>query len=133
MSRAVAERHLAAVYAHAREAFPLECCGYLLDDLVVRCTNIAASPTSYAIDGAELLSFVRSLDGDRPARVLYHSHTNGRAYLSPRDLAIASTPEGGPVYPVAQLVVGVTPEGPTEAALFEWRDGFVEVARWTSC
>jgi len=133
MSRAVAERHLAAVFAHARDAFPLECCGYVLDDAVVRCTNAAASATAYAIDGAELLAFVRTLDSPRPARIVYHSHTNGRAYLSARDLAIAAT-GAGPVYPVAQLVVGVTADGPTEAALFAWRDvEYVEVARWPPC
>ena len=76
---------LEQVYAHAREAFPLECCGYLTDRRVVRCTNVDASPTRFAIGGAELLAFAKSFDGPEPARVLYHSHTNGRAYISPTD------------------------------------------------
>ena len=113
---------LAEIYAHARETFPLECCGYLAGDRVVRCTNGDARPSSFAIGGRELLDFARSFDGPAPARVLYHSHTNGRAYISPTDRAQA----GG--YPVQHLVVGITADGIQEAALFD--EGFVELARW---
>jgi proteasome lid subunit RPN8/RPN11 len=113
---------LAEIYAHARETFPLECCGYIAGDRVVRCTNVDASPSSFAIGGRDLLDFARSFDGPAPARVLYHSHTNGRSYISPTDRAQA----GG--YPVQHLVVGITAEGVQEAALFDER--FVELARW---
>lgn len=113
---------LAEIYAHARETFPAECCGYLTDARVVRCTNVDASPTSFAIGGAELLAFARSFDGPEPARILYHSHTNGRAYISATDRAQAGA------YPVQHLVVGVTAEGIAEAALFD--EGFVELGRW---
>lgn len=122
---------LAEVYAHAREAFPAECCGYLTDARAIRCTNVAAheplvagrsEDTAFAIGGAELLAFARSFDGPEPARILYHSHTNGRAYISATDRAHA----GG--YPVQHLVVGVSSEGVTEAALFD--EGFVELGRW---
>jgi [CysO sulfur-carrier protein]-S-L-cysteine hydrolase len=116
------EALFADVYAHAREAFPLECCGYIAGDRVIRCTNEDASATSFAIGGADLLAFARSFDGAAPARVLYHSHTNGRAYISPTDRAQAGA------YPVHHLVVGVTAAGITEAALFD--PGFVELARW---
>ena len=123
------------VCEHARAAFPLECCGYLVGprdgepDAIVRCTNAAASATAYAIDGAELVAFVRTLDTPRPARVLYHSHTNGRAYLSARDLAIAAT-DAGPIYPVDQLVVGITATAVVELARYAWDgDRFAEIAR----
>jgi proteasome lid subunit RPN8/RPN11 len=130
---------LDAVYAHARAAYPAECCGYLTGprdaagvDAVVPCTYTAAEPDRVAIDGAELLAFARSLDGPRPARVGYLSLPNGRAYFSATDRAGAAT-DAGPVYPVSHLVVGVTAADVTEAALFAWspaaRD-FVEVARW---
>jgi adenylyltransferase/sulfurtransferase len=122
---------LESVYAHAREAFPLECCGYVRGrDVVVRCTNAAASATAYELAGPELVAFVRTLDTGEPATVVYHSHTNGRAYLSPRDVAVAATPDG-PVYPVAQLVVGVRDGQIAEAALFAW-DGsaFREIIRY---
>jgi proteasome lid subunit RPN8/RPN11 len=119
------------VCAHAREAFPSECCGYLTDAHVVRCTNVAASEplvtgrtaeTAFAIGGAELLAFARSFDGPEPARVLYHSHSNGQAYFSAMDRAHAGA------YPVKHLVVGVTAGGVVEAALFD--TDFVELGRW---
>jgi proteasome lid subunit RPN8/RPN11 len=113
---------LAQVYEHARAAFPLECCGYLTDTRIVRCTNVDASPTRFAIGGAELLAFARSFDGPEPARILYHSHTNGRAYVSATDRAEAGA------YPVRHLVVGITATGVVEAALFD--PDFVELGRW---
>ena len=85
---------LAEIHAHARAAFPQECCGYVTD-VVVRCANAweAASRTTesaFAIDGAELIAFARTFDGPSPARVVYHSHTNGRAYFSALDRAVAA-------------------------------------------
>jgi proteasome lid subunit RPN8/RPN11 len=139
---------LAAVYAHAIAAYPDECCGYLVGaapgavDAAVPCRNAQAdgdhptvpergADTGFVIAGAELLGFARSFDTARPARIVYHSHTNGRAYLSAVDRALAATP-AGPAYPVQHVVVGVTAGAVTEAAQFAWRDGdYVEVARWT--
>ena len=139
---------LAAIYEHARTTFPDECCGYLVGpspgggvDAAVRCRNAQrdgdhpthpdrGADTGFVIAGAELLAFARSLDSDRPARVVYHSHTNGRAYFSEVDRQVAGAP---PHYPVQHLVVGVTEAGLTEAAQFAWSDEareFVEVARW---
>jgi proteasome lid subunit RPN8/RPN11 len=138
---------LAAIYEHASTAYPDECCGYLVGpregaiDSAVPCRNAQrdgdhpthpdrGADTGFVIAGAELLAFARSIDSDRPARVVYHSHTNGRAYFSEVDRANA-TAEDGPTYPVQHLVVGVTAEGLTEAAQFAWTEGgFVEVARW---
>lgn len=133
---------LAAIYDHARAAFPDECCGYLTGsaaavDHLVRCTNAArAQPvapgrgadTSFAIAGAELLAFARAFAEPAPPRIVYHSHTNGRAYFSAVDRALAA----GPAYPVQHLVVGVTAAGVTEAAQFAWAaDDHIEVARWS--
>jgi proteasome lid subunit RPN8/RPN11 len=137
---------LQQIYAHARAAFPDECCGYLRGpagtvDAVVARRNAQAdgahpiapdrgADTGFVIAGAELFAFARSFDGDHPARVVYHSHTNGRAYFSEVDRANAR----GPAYPVQQLVVGVTAEGVTECAQFAWSDAagdHVEVARWS--
>jgi proteasome lid subunit RPN8/RPN11 len=142
----------AEVYDHARTAFPDECCGYLVGprdgavDEAIACRNAQrdgdhpTSPergadTGFVIAGAELLGFARTFDTDRPARVVYHSHTNGRAYFSDVDRAVAAT-STGPAYPVQHLVVGVTAEGASEAAQFAWSDeagNFVEVARWGAC
>jgi proteasome lid subunit RPN8/RPN11 len=138
----------AQVYDHARAAFPAECCGYLTGpaggaaaDAAVACRNAqpdGAHPTEpgrgadtgFVIAGAELLAFARSFDGPRPARVVYHSHTNGRAYFSAVDQELAR----GPAYPVQHLVVGVTARGVTEAAQLGWSDdagAYVELARWS--
>jgi [CysO sulfur-carrier protein]-S-L-cysteine hydrolase len=137
---------LAAVYAHAIATFPEECCGYLIGrapgvvDAAVPCRNVQAdggapiasgrgADTGYTIGGDELFRFARSFDGDRPARIIYHSHTNGRAYFSELDRRIAA----GPAYPVQQLVVGVAAGAVTEVAQFAWSDAahdHVEVARW---
>jgi proteasome lid subunit RPN8/RPN11 len=123
------------VARHAMECFPAECCGWLTSDRIVRCTNAQATgvhptapergaDTGFVIAGAELLAFARSFDGPEPARVVYHSHTNGRAYFSEVDRDVAR----GAGYPVQYLVVGVTADGPSEAALFD--GAFVEIARW---
>jgi [CysO sulfur-carrier protein]-S-L-cysteine hydrolase len=138
---------LAAIDDHARRTFPDECCGYLVGprdgdgvDAIVACRNAQADglhPTApergadsgFVIAGAELFAFARSFDGPRPARVVYHSHTNGRAYFSAVDRDVARAAG----YPVQHLVVGVTADGPTEAALFAWSDEageFVELTRW---
>ena len=163
----------AAMHAHARAAFPDECCGYLrgpahgtaVDELVA-CHNAqrdGAHPTApdrdagtaFVITGRELFDFARTFAGDRPARILYHSHANGRAYFSAvdRDVALGGGPDpahpAGPAYPVEHVVIGVRavprvalePEPDsasraevTEAAQFAWsataRD-FLEVARWS--
>lgn len=133
------------IYAHARRAFPEECCGYLVGtmdgvDQVVECRNAQpegihptapdrGADTGFVIAGSELLGFARSFDGPRPARVVYHSHSNGRAYFSDVDRALAN----GPSYPVQHLVIGVTAAAIVECAMFAWcgdaRD-HVEVARW---
>ncbi len=135
------------IYAHARASFPAECCGYLLGpageanvDTAVECRNAQldgdhptqpqrGAETGFVIAGGELLRFARSFDGLRPARIVYHSHTNGRAYFSEVDRALAN----GPAYPVQHLVIGVTADGVTEAAQFAWSataGDHVEIARW---
>ena len=142
---------LAAIYEHARAAFPAECCGFLVGprdaEGVTRarpCRNAQeegghhptaaarGAETAYVIAGEDLLALVRSLDGPEPAKVIYHSHPNGRAYFSATDQAVATDPWGdGPMYPCRQMVVGLDAERVVEAALFEWRDGgFHEVDRW---
>lgn len=141
---------LEQVYLEARRAFPAECCGWLAGSErraseLRACSNQQAggqhptepgrgAETAYVIAGEDLLALVRSLDGDRPALVIYHSHPNGRAYLSSTDKAVAASPWGdGPAYPVQQLVVGLDEREVREAALFSWSDergDFVEVGRF---
>lgn len=144
---------MAVVHAEARRAYPAECCGFLIGprggDAVTHarpCRNAQpdgehptesarGAETAYVIAGEDLLALVRSLDGPEPARILYHSHPNGRAYFSATDEAVARDPWGeGPMYPVQQLVVGVDGERITEARLYDWDDTagrFVEIASWS--
>ena len=141
---------LAEVYREARKAFPFECCGWLAGpadspavNAVRSCENAQDSgthptkaergaETAYVITGKDLLALNNSLDSDAPAKVIYHSHPNGRAYFSPTDREVATSPWGdGPAYPVQQLVVGITEARVEEAALFAWSDdeeGFVQIA-----
>ncbi len=138
----------AAIYAHALSAFPQECCGYLIGprdgrrvETVIACRNAQAdgdhsiasdrsAETGFVIAGAELLRFARAFDSDQPPRVVYHSHSNGRAYFSEVDRQMAS----GPTYPVQHVVIGAVGGAITEVAQFAWSDAehdYVEVARWS--
>ncbi|HKA87814.1 MAG TPA: Mov34/MPN/PAD-1 family protein [Haliangiales bacterium] len=142
---------LAEVYAHARERFPAECCGWLAgprgEDAVTRVVRaesdaaeiphlLGADRTeerAYAFGRRDLLAFMRALDGPEPPRAIYHSHPNGRAYFSDADHAAATAGWDEPTAPVFHLVVGVRPEGVVEAKLFDWdpaRKAFVVVARF---
>jgi [CysO sulfur-carrier protein]-S-L-cysteine hydrolase len=143
---------LEEIYAQARREFPAECCGFLVGPrgagAVTRvrpCRNAQeagehptargrGAETAYVIAGEDLLELARSFDGPEPALVIYHSHPNGRAYFSQVDREVAVGPwDEGPLYPVQQLVVGLTVEHVVEAKLFDWdeeRREFVEVARF---
>lgn len=143
---------LEAVYREARKSFPAECCGWIAGpatehraDQLRTCQNAQSegehptqagrgADTAYVIAGDDLLALNRELDGPQPAKVLYHSHYNGRAYFSETDHKVATSPWGdGPMYPVQQLVVGLNTQRVEEAALFAWSDaegGFVEIQRF---
>lgn len=148
----IPEDILNEIYRHAREEFPNECCGWLTGPRggeqvarVRRATNAynpATHPTAadrtaesaYVIDGDDLLELNRTLDGEEPPQVIYHSHPNGRAYFSETDRRVATDPWGdGPAYPVKQLVIGIDDNRVVEARLFEWDDsakGFEPVAEF---
>ncbi len=143
---------LEEVYQEARQAFPAECCGWLAGptgdtsvSVARKCINAQASgthpttpergaETAYVFTGEDLMDLNRSLDTDQPARIIYHSHPNGQAYLSETDRGVATSPwDDGPAYPVQQLVVGIDDKRVVEAALFDWSDeenGFIEIARF---
>ena len=143
---------LEEVYREARKSFPAECCGWLAGPRngpavtrVRRCVNAQDSgthpttpqrgaETAYVFAGEDLIALNLSLDTAEPPLVIYHSHPNGRAYLSETDRAVAASPWGdGPAYPVQQLVVGIDGQRVVGAALFGWCDEakeFVEVASY---
>ena len=143
---------LREVYAHAREAFPSECCGWLAGprdgDAVTtarRCRNaqsqgihptasMRGEETAYVFSKEDVLAFNHGIDSDEPPRIIYHSHPNGRSYLSSVDIENATDPWGdGKMFPVQQLVVGIDGERVVEAKLFDWSDEartFVEIAHF---
>lgn len=140
------------IYREARRAFPAECCGWLAGPeggsavtTVRKCVNAQGSvahptapdrsaETAYVFAGEDLIALNRSFDAREPAMAIYHSHPNGRAYFSPTDRTVATSPWGdGPAYPVQQLVIGIDARQVVEAALFAWSDEskeFVEIARY---
>lgn len=136
---------LEAMYRHARDTFPEECCGYLRghgpDLEVVVCVNRqnqlhAMDPEghprtahdAYNIGGRELLELVRSFDGEQPATVIYHSHPEVGAYFSEED-ARAADAAG---YPVDYLVIDARARSIGGAVLFRKgpNGAYVEVARY---
>ena len=145
---------LTRVYEEARKAFPAECCGFIRgpkDQMVANevhpCANEQdqgnhpaemakkrSDETAYVIEGADLLALNRSLDSLTPAKIIYHSHPNGRAYFSQTDQEVATSPWGdGPMYPVVQLVVGIDEGCVRHAKLFAWNEvenTFTEVAEF---
>ena len=143
---------LEEIYREARNSFPAECCGWLFGAMgsarvsrVRSCINDQASgnhPTvaertseaAYVLSGEDLLALNRSFDTEEPALVIYHSHPNGRAYLSETDRQVATSPWGDePAYPVQQVVIGIDQHRVVAAAHFAWSEeekGFVEIAMY---
>ncbi len=135
------------IYAHAKEGYPEEVCGFVLggvgEDEVRRCENQqnkmhALDPNSYPRDaktayflGFKDLKFLdQSQNSERPVRVIYHSHIDVGAYFSAEDER-AAAPDGELVYPVDYLVVDAGPDGARGAKLFRFEGGrFVEVGSY---
>ena len=146
-------RHiLEEIYREARREYPNECCGWLAGDrdgtsvtTVRACVNMQAqgnhpsapsrtAEKAYVFGPKDLFDLSRSFDTDTPARIIYHSHPNGRdAYLSATDRRDAAPWGDGPVYPVQQLVIGIDAHRVVDAALYDWSDevgDFIEIARF---
>jgi proteasome lid subunit RPN8/RPN11 len=107
MALRMAREHLEEMIAHARETFPLECCGLLAgrDGQVVRVYrgyNVDQSPYTYRLDDRQLLQFLREMDREGLEVVgIYHSHTSSEATPSRTDVARAFYPEA--VYVIISL------------------------------
>jgi [CysO sulfur-carrier protein]-S-L-cysteine hydrolase len=138
---------LEAIYRHARASFPKECCGFVIGHGVtaelVECENWqdryhALDPetyprtaeTAYTFGGKDLRRLAESLDSDRPATIVYHSHPRVGAYFSDED-SRAALAAG---WPVDYLVVDCQEHAVLEAVLFRKhaeRDEYVEVGRYS--
>ncbi|HET6149590.1 MAG TPA: Mov34/MPN/PAD-1 family protein [Polyangia bacterium] len=143
---------LAAIYDHAEREYPHECCGIIygprgsmIADRAEARVNAqnrlhAEDPvryprdarTAYNFETKDLFDLQRSLRGDNPAKIIYHSHVDVGAYFSKEDAAAALC-EDEPWYPVEYVVIDVKPDRARSAAQFAWDPGaraFVEVARY---
>ena len=130
---------LAALYEHARRDYPNECCGIVygprdgaVADTASACQNIqnrlhAEDPlrfardarTAYNLDVRDTLALQKSLRGDRPAKIIYHSHVEVGSYFSDTDQA-AAVMDGEPSFPVEYVVVDISAAGPRGAKQFAW-------------
>lgn len=148
---ALASALLGDIYTHAAAGYPEEVCGFIVGakdgplDEVRRCENRqnalhAEDPehfprdarTAYNLGPTDLLFLAKSLRGERPVRIIYHSHVEVGAYFSAEDRQ-AATFEGELLYPVDYLVVDVRRDGAHGAKLFRFQPGdgggeFVEIA-----
>ena len=148
----VAPEALAEMYAHARRDYPNECCGIVFGpkgapaaDRALACVNTqndlhamdpAANPrdarTAYNLGAGDLFKLGKSLRGDAPAKIIYHSHVDVGAYFSDTDQA-AAVMDGEPSYPVEYVVIDVKKDGVGGAAQFAWdavQKRYVEVGRY---
>jgi proteasome lid subunit RPN8/RPN11 len=144
MSGDIPRAVLDAIYAHARQGYPEEVCGFIVGtDEARRCENRqnalhAEDPatfprdarTAYNLGARDIMFLDRSQKSERPVRVIYHSHVDVGAYFSAEDER-AATSDGELLYPVDYLVVDVQKDGVRGAKLFRFDGGkFVEVASY---
>lgn len=127
------------ISAHAAEAFPGECCGFIVDrdgrEEVVRVTNMQdklhaldpktyprTSATAYTM-GKEQLPVLRAAEkGELVIRAIYHSHPQHDAYFSDEDRRNAA-PDNQPTFPDAgQIVISVYDGTVKGAKAFRWND-----------
>lgn len=128
---------LAVIYDHARRDYPKECCGIVYGprgqgtaDRATPCENIqdrlhAEDPqrfsrdarTAYNLEARDIFALQKSLRGDTPAQIVYHSHVEVGSYFSDTDQAAALF-DGEPAYPVEYVVVDIQADGPRGAKQF---------------
>lgn len=148
----VSAEALTVMYAHARRDYPNECCGIVfgpkdgpLADRAVPCANIQNqlheedpvthtrdARTAYNLAAGDIFKLQKSLRGDSPAKIVYHSHVEVGAYFSETDQTAAQM-EGEPSYPVEYVVIDVRADGVGGAAQFAWDPAsqrYVEIGRY---
>jgi len=139
---------LDAMFAHAREAHPDECCGAVVHrdgrDVVHRFVNVqnevhAADPQAYPRTAATAYTprpedlFAAERAGREPGArlaVFYHSHAINGSYFSDEDRKKAVEPWDEPNYPDVTYVVVSDARVRGEARAFRWDEAaraYVEV------
>tara|TARA_A100001037_G_scaffold101034_2_gene92049 strand:- start:1246 stop:1746 length:501 start_codon:yes stop_codon:yes gene_type:complete len=110
------------VVDHAERSFPQECCGLLIGEEanglvqvaeIHESENLANDPgRRFEVDPALRLKLQRSLRGSGHRIIgIYHSHPDGPAHPSPRDLEAAWEPE------LVWLIMSVRSEGVIESTV----------------
>ena len=95
----IEKRYIDEMIAHAREDWPIECCGILggQDGRVLqlyRAKNAEQSEFRYSVEPHDLFRIYRECDERGWEFVgIYHSHTGSEAYPSPTDVRIATEAE----------------------------------------
>ncbi len=129
---------LEAIYQHAIEEYPYECCGIVTGDIDTqtahRCQNIqnrlhAKDPeryprdarTAYTIDRAEAEKiYTEAKEKAEGILAFYHSHIDCEAFFSETDIA-AQTVFGEPEFPDAiHIVVSVVNRKINGIKYFKW-------------
>jgi proteasome lid subunit RPN8/RPN11 len=93
--------------AHARAAWPNECCGLIAGsgDLATRVlptTNAEGTPFMYVMDPREQMELMDAIeDAGEDLVAIYHSHTRSAAYPSKTDVELAFFAE--PLYVIVSL------------------------------
>jgi len=148
---------LTEIYAHARETYPEECCGFLIGprdnagvDEVRRCVNEqnryhALDPArfprtariAYYLGGKDLRFLMQSLETPRPVKIIYHSHIDVGSYFSAEDIraALGREPDdtAEPLYPVDHIVIDAQADHIRGAKMFRWdqhQRAFMQVAEY---
>lgn len=150
---------LQAIYAHARETYPEECCGFLIGprdaatiDEVRPCVNEqnryhARDPEryprtareAYYLGGKDLRFLLESVSSARPVKIIYHSHPDVGAYFSAEDTraALGREPDdtAEPLYPVDHIVIDAQADHIAGAKMFRWeptQHTFIQVATYAT-
>ncbi|HXY41796.1 MAG TPA: Mov34/MPN/PAD-1 family protein [Vicinamibacteria bacterium] len=141
------------MYAHARRDYPNECCGIVygprrqrVANRAICCNNIqnlmhAHDPArylrdarrAYSLSKRDIAALERSLGGDTPAKIIYHSHVDVGAYFSVADEEGALL-DGEPAYPVEYVVVDIRTNGTCTAKQFAWnvkQRVYIEIRSYT--
>jgi proteasome lid subunit RPN8/RPN11 len=111
-----------ALVAHAREAAPNECCGYVRArdgavERVFRAENLRASPYGFELDARSLLA-ANELDEQGYDVGIYHSHPRSPPEPSQTDINLAQYPHW------TYLIVSL--QGEPEVRAWRIEDGRVE-------
>lgn len=122
----IPETLLERLVEHARQAYPLECCGILAGKKgkITRfysMENIEKSPFSYLMSPQEQLRVFREIEEDGlELSAIYHSHPHSPAFPSQRDVDLAFYPDS-----LILLISLMDPEAPQIGA-FQIESGKIE-------